>query len=266
MIKAKKVEMGVGVHIGKNVEIDVLETFHIGDRSRIGNNARISGRSVTIGDDFYSSDWDFGGLEIGRGRKNWPDATIRIGDRCTFHNNRIDLSRAVTIGDDVGLSPDVTIYGHGYWLSVLDGFPVTYGEVRIGSGAIIGYRSLILPGASVGEKAVIGAQSVVSGKLKGNAVYAGSPAKLVRDVRQPSEKQRRDMLDGLLELYHQFCNHRNVSVSVVVDYPFVFVDECVFNVLTLKFDGHETQTTDDFRDFVFRYGLRFYSKRPFRAL
>ena len=266
MIKAKRQEIGIGVHFGKNVEIDVKDTLHIGDRARIGDNAKIYGRNVTIGNDFYSSDWEFGGLEIGRGRRNWPGANLVIGDRCTLHNNRIDLSRSVTIGDDVGLSPEVTIYGHGYWLSMLDGFPVTYGDVRIGSGTIVGYRSLILPGSDIGQKCVIGAQSVVSGKLKGKSVYAGSPAKLLRDVKQPTEAERRNMLDGLIELYLQFCEYRAVSVPIVVDYPFVFVDECVFNVLTLKFDGQENPLTDDFRDFVFRYGLRFYSKRPFRAL
>ena len=39
-----------------------------------------------------------------------------------------------------------------------------------------------------------------------------------------------------------------------------------FNVLTLAQDGIENEMTDDFRDFVFRYGLRFYSKRPFKSL
>jgi acetyltransferase-like isoleucine patch superfamily enzyme len=52
--------------------------------------------------------------------------------------------------------------------------------VRIGSGSWIGFGSVILPGADIGEHVVIGANSVVSGPIPSFSVAVGAPARVVR--------------------------------------------------------------------------------------
>ncbi len=258
--------IGKDVHIGDNVTIDVKEKLFIGDRVRIGNNARIYGRNVSIGKDFYSSDWPFSGLEIGLGRKEWEDANIRIGERCTMHNNRIDLSRNVMIGDDVGLSPEAVIYTHGYWLSMLDGFPAAMEPVKIGNGSILGFRCTVLPGVSVGERCVVGAGAVISSDLADDCIYAGVPARRIRKIAQPQPHERNKLALLIFEEYDKSLKYRKIDLKVSMRYPFARVNDCEFDLMHYTVTGKEDQFTDDFREFVFRYGLRFYTQRPFKAL
>lgn len=261
-IEAGKIEVGENVSFGKDIVVNVKDTFHIGDRSRLGDGARIEGRFVSIGDDHYNS----GGLNIGLNRRDYPDAVCIIGKRSTTHNNKIDLSRSVDIGSDVGLSPDVTIYTHGYWLSILEGYPAKFLPVSIGNGVIVGYRSLVLPGSTIGDRAVVGGQSVVSGRLEGGWVYAGSPAKKIRPIKPPSPEEKKREAKKIIEDYKEFASYRGVVVDVVFDYPVVIVNECSFELEKLVCVGREDEVTDDFRDFVFRRGLRYYTKRRFKAL
>lgn len=52
-------------------------------------------------------------------------------------------------------------------------------DVVIGDGAWLGARSMVLPGVTVGEGAVVSAGAVVTRDCQPYAIYAGSPARLV---------------------------------------------------------------------------------------
>lgn len=54
------------------------------------------------------------------------------------------------------------------------------GDLTIGNDVWIGYRALLMPGVSVGDGAIIGAGSVVTGDVPPYAVVAGNPARIVR--------------------------------------------------------------------------------------
>jgi acetyltransferase-like isoleucine patch superfamily enzyme len=56
------------------------------------------------------------------------------------------------------------------------------GPVVIGNNVWIGESVVILPGVTIGENSIIGANSVVTRDVKENAVFAGIPAKLVKDL------------------------------------------------------------------------------------
>lgn len=58
-----------------------------------------------------------------------------------------------------------------------------YAPVRIGRGAWIGARSIILKGVTIGPGAVVGAGSVVTKSVDAFTIVAGNPARLVREVR-----------------------------------------------------------------------------------
>lgn len=259
---------GRNFQCGQNVVIDVSEEVTVGDRVVLADNTHISGRKVVIGDDFYGYGGYPNGLEIGRGRIDEEDAILTVGSRCTFHNNRIDLARAVTIGNDVGLSPDVVFYTHGYWMSMLEGYPTEFRRIHVGSGSIIGFRSVVLPGSIIGERCVVGAQSTVRGSLTGHSVWAGSPVKFVREISEPHPAVQHRMLLDLLGEYERFCQYRGWPAEYLVSASGnrVAVKNCLFNVKTLTCEGEECIFTDDFRDFMFRRGLRFYTQRPFRRM
>ena len=54
--------------------------------------------------------------------------------------------------------------------------------IRVGDGAWLGARVTILPGVTVGAGAVVAAGAVVVQDVQANAVYAGVPARWVRDL------------------------------------------------------------------------------------
>jgi acetyltransferase-like isoleucine patch superfamily enzyme len=52
--------------------------------------------------------------------------------------------------------------------------------VSIGDNSWIGHGTVILPGSEIGRHVVIGANSVVTGKIPDYCVAVGSPAKVIR--------------------------------------------------------------------------------------
>ena len=54
--------------------------------------------------------------------------------------------------------------------------------VCIGSGSWLGFGTVVLPGAAIGEHVVIGANSVVTGVIPSFTVAAGSPARVIKEI------------------------------------------------------------------------------------
>lgn len=58
------------------------------------------------------------------------------------------------------------------------------GRISIGENSFIGCRCLILPNTEIGKNCIIGAGSVVKGRIPDNSVVVGNPAKIIGDVRE----------------------------------------------------------------------------------
>jgi acetyltransferase-like isoleucine patch superfamily enzyme len=56
------------------------------------------------------------------------------------------------------------------------------GKVCIGYNARIGSHTTIMPGISIGENSIIGANSFVTKDVPKNSFYAGVPAKLIKEL------------------------------------------------------------------------------------
>lgn len=84
------------------------------------------------------------------------------------------------------------IFGRG-WGAAMDGREYPFkGDTRIGNDVWIGYRAAIMPGVSIGDGAIIGAFSVVTGDVAPYAVVGGNPAREIR--RRFSEGDIRRLL------------------------------------------------------------------------
>ena len=77
----------------------------------------------------------------------------------------------LTVGDGASIEPEVDLAGH--WV---DGDVVHVGTVEIGADAVVGARSTLLPGARLGDGALVEIGSAVVGTVKAGKRYAGSPA------------------------------------------------------------------------------------------
>ncbi|MFF3110375.1 Pls/PosA family non-ribosomal peptide synthetase [Kitasatospora sp. NPDC057904] len=78
----------------------------------------------------------------------------------------------------------------GYWL---DGDRLEVGQVKVGSGAVVGTRSTLLPGARIGKRAQVVPGSSVTGQVPTGQLWGGAPAvKLGRAERAwPKERPLR---------------------------------------------------------------------------
>lgn len=113
------------------------------------------------------------------------DKTVTIGDRCLIGKGSAIVGHfSIDIGDDVwtGHNVYITDQNHGYEDVDLPISVQTMPEqpVKIGHGSWLGYGSVVLPGADIGEHAVIGANSVVTGTIPSFSVAVGAPAKVIR--------------------------------------------------------------------------------------
>jgi maltose O-acetyltransferase len=92
-------------------------------------------------------------------------ARVEIGDR-----TGIGMLSAIATSDHAMGGPEERI---GTW---------TPRPVTIGSGCWIGARVLVLPGVTIGDGCVVAAGAVVADDLEPNGLYAGVPARRVRDL------------------------------------------------------------------------------------
>lgn len=77
----------------------------------------------------------------------------------------------LSLGNGCNIEPEVDL--SGWWI---DGDSVHIGAIRIGAGAVVGARSTLMPGASIGAGAQVEPGSAVLGRVKAGHLVAGSPA------------------------------------------------------------------------------------------
>lgn len=57
---------------------------------------------------------------------------------------------------------------------------ITCAKVKIGRGCWIGERCIILPGAEIGDKCIIGAGNIVTGMIPPYSITVGIPARVIK--------------------------------------------------------------------------------------
>jgi acetyltransferase-like isoleucine patch superfamily enzyme len=104
---------------------------------------------------------------------------VYINEGCAFDNLEL-----VTIGDGVHVGPEV-LFGtstHGVGPPYVRAGETFYAPVVIGRGTWIGARAMLLPGVTVGDGCIIAAGAVVTRDCLPHGLYAGVPARRVRDL------------------------------------------------------------------------------------
>lgn len=147
--------------IGRRCTVHLSGGIEIGDNVRIGNDARLS---------LYGN-----------------DASLIIHDNVYAGSNiSIITASPVEIESGVLLASYISIMGHNYGMNPESEFsyggqPLIPQDVHIKQGAWIGERVCILPGVTIGKKAIVGAGSVVTKNVPDYAIVAGNPAKILKE-------------------------------------------------------------------------------------
>jgi len=112
----------------------------------------------------------------------------KIGKNCKISSHTF-ICEGVTIEDDVFIGHNVTFINDKYPRATNDGgTPQSEAdwEVRpilVKKGASIGSGATIMCDVTIGEKAIIGANALVTKDVPANSIAAGNPAKIIRKIK-----------------------------------------------------------------------------------
>lgn len=101
---------------------------------------------------------------------------VRLGDRVTLKCG-VQVWDGITMEDDVFVGPNATFSNDPFPRSRQH--PAEFARTLIKRGASIGANATILPGLTIGEKAMIGAGAVVTHDVPPMAIVTGNPARIV---------------------------------------------------------------------------------------
>lgn len=130
------------------------------------------------------------GLTVFPGARITGVHNLAVGNRCYIgYDNVIQATGGVELGDNVVLGPAVKIWSVNHVFARDDVHIMDQGydfkPVVIGRGVWIGGDCFIMPGARIGDHAVVAAGSVVGAKdIEPYAIVAGNPARKVGSRRE----------------------------------------------------------------------------------
>ena len=156
LIKINFVSLGQNIKISKNVTLIGSNNISLGSNVRIDDYCIISAKQ--------------GSLKIGN--------NVHIGGQ-----SYLGCAGDLILGNNINIAQGVKIYTKVNDYSSFDGDNDKYilGKIDIGDQVIIGSNSVLVGNCTIGEGATIGALSFVKNDLKPWSVYAGNPAKFIKD-------------------------------------------------------------------------------------
>jgi UDP-2-acetamido-3-amino-2,3-dideoxy-glucuronate N-acetyltransferase len=150
---------------------DVDERADIGDGSSVWHLAQVrEGAKLGVN------------CIIGRGA--YIDTGVILGDSCKVQNYALVYAPA-EIGEGVFIGPAAVLTNDMYPRAIAPDGGIKSGDdwhaagVKIGDGAAIGARAVVVAGVQIGAWALVGAGAVVTKDVKPHALVVGVPAKQV---------------------------------------------------------------------------------------
>lgn len=172
-----------GIKSGKDVDFGIINEIRGSEFIQIGRNTAFS-------DYLYLTAWGNAEcLDLTGHESDYQLPRLCIGEHCRFGAyNHITCINSITIGNNclTGKWVTITDNSHGdtdiesLQLSPINRPLVSKGAVIIGDNVWIGDKATILPGVSIGDGAVIGANAVVTKDVPPYCVVGGNPARIIK--------------------------------------------------------------------------------------
>lgn len=103
------------------------------------------------------------------------ESDVVVGDRVVIKSG-VQLWDGVTLGNDVFVGPNVTFTNDPFLRS--QHHQERVGRTTVKAGASIGANATILPGVTIGERAMVGAATVVTRDVPPDTIVVGNPARI----------------------------------------------------------------------------------------
>jgi acetyltransferase-like isoleucine patch superfamily enzyme len=124
-----------------------------------------------------------------RGVRITSRGQVRIGEHCNINDGvLLDGGGGLVLGDRVNVSPEALLLTTEHDPDSPT-FAGRYGEVVVGDRVWISTRALVLPGANIGEGAVVAAGAVVRGEIPAWSIVAGNPARVVKQRSRDAQQE-----------------------------------------------------------------------------
>ncbi len=291
-IVAGDVRLGPGSEIKAGAQVTAIEGLELGAGSVLGPGLRASGRRLTFGPNFWSTNR----VVIGGGGWQGPDSILTVGASTTFVDGAfVNVSEHVTMGRGCALSADTTVLTHGCWQPVLAGYPSIFAPVVFGDDVVVFVKSSVLPGVTLATGTTVAAGSVVVKDTTPHSLVGGVPARVIKSDarRELTDADRRDLVCATLARYVNTLEWKGVAVLDVAsdwsslraeyggiastvqvsdDRPLRILvdteagDGSVLDLEAMTATGDVTAVVEDLRDFLRRSGMKIFTDQPFRAL
>lgn len=115
-------------------------------------------------------------------------ASILIGNHVGISNSLIFAAEGITIEDHVMIGGgcsicDTDFHPLDYQLRIAhNAEAIAHKPILIKEGAFVGMNSIILKGVTIGKHSIVGAGSVVTKDIPDGEIWAGNPARFIREL------------------------------------------------------------------------------------
>ena len=279
----KSANFAEGSYIGPFTYIKADE-FYMGKYSKISPFSFIIVPKVNIGNDTKISNF-----VIIRSGHLTKSSQLFLGDLVhIFPFVMIDTSRKVSIDEEAGIGPHCNIFTHSSYKSILQGYPVTYGDVSIGKRVELTYNVFVAPGVTIRDDAICAYGSYVNKDIPEGVMAAGLPAVIKRNKEQIIHNIKIDdnyikiTLEKIINEYRDniilITKRKPVSIHLCISQDVILdknnsiyvlynskiikrqiINYAVFDINQRKCYNHNLNQTDfeGFRKYLSRYGIRF---------
>jgi len=224
-----------GYSIGKGVSLSLGSVIigrkvEIGDQTKIGFLTIIRGREIVIKrfvkigsmsvidtEKVFIDDDARLNEQVYIGGMRTPTSSFHLGKRAiVMQLSYINPTLPVFIDDDSGIGGHCLLFTHGSWNSQIEGYPVRFAPIHIGKKVWLPWRVFIMPGVTIGDNVVIGANSMISTDLPSNCFAAGSPAKVIKQNVPvlPEENVQQEMLKNIFKEFFEFLRYEEFKCDI----------------------------------------------------
>lgn len=158
-----------------------------GFEPKFGKDCFFAENSVIVGDVIMGDTCSIWFSAVLRGDVN----SIRIGNNVNIQDNAtlhtLYKKSTIEIGDNVSVGHNAVIHG-----------------AKISNNVLVGIGAIVLDDVEIGENTIIAAGAMVKSgtKVEANSIYAGVPAKKVKDIEP---EQTKEMINKIADNYSMYA-------------------------------------------------------------